>query len=432
MRLSLCGSLPFLAALAVAQSHPNVRRRDQEGGFSPGHAYGTDFPSTVSNPYSTVAPHDTDSSFGQSGEKLLGNGGTINIPKYSAPETIQLQDPNVLNAATKATTAEPVELSYNQAETTGQSNQADTTGQSNQGGTSGQSNQADTTGEGNQAAMQTNNPNDQGDTGTSAQTQDTSTFASPAETNQGGTEGNPAETNQNDMEGEPAQVPAPAPTESNAAPAYQQGYQQATPATSPYQDADDFKAATLSPSVAVVMAAPTPAPRKRTSRPTEDYYNSNEVPSSSTPQGNSYGDPWGNPVEGKNTEPYEPPDDDPVEEGMEGENDWEDKTTVQIAEEDLDEALHDKYVPIVAALCGVIAFFFMIFVAQQMIENPDGCCAKICRCSVACFRILCCPCRTICCCGSRAKARRTHELVMNDNGSYGNGNYGYTHDLELT
>jgi hypothetical protein len=156
----------------------------------------------------------------------------------------------------------------------------------------------------------------------------------------------------------------------------------------------------------------------------------------------NYEDP-GKRDEDESTEPYEPPDDDPVDEGMDGEveNDWEDKTPAEIAKKDLqdaeknlEEALHDKYVPIVAAVCGVIAFFFMIFVAQQMIENPDGCCAKVCRCSVACFRILCCPCRYICCCGggSRAKARRTHDLVMNDNGSYGNGNYGYTHDLELT
>jgi hypothetical protein len=485
MRLPVFGTALFLVALAVVQSHPNVRRRGQEEGES----YGSDFSATESNPYSTSTEpaYDTDSTFGLSGKKaVLGNSGSNTIQKYSAPETV--------SASTQASNPDSVELSSNEAPTTGESNQAATTGKSNQAASFGnkgattiesnqaatvvQSQEADATGEGNQAAAtgegnasakQTNYANDQGDTGISAQTQDPSAY----ETNQSGTEGgtntytetqdtttsgNPGETNQSGMEGEPAQVPAPAPTESSAGGNYQQGYQQgmptaaqapapaptettgggtyqqgnqetvveerpgfgggdSTPATSPTQDAD---------SEAAVAAAPTPGP-------TVKYYASNNP--------ENYEDPTGDAAKEESTETYEPPDDDPVDEGIDGEveNDWEDLTPAELAkkdleeaEKDLDEALHDKYVPIVSAVCGVIALFFMIFVAQQMIENPDGCCAKVCRCSVACFRILCCPCRYICCCGgSRAKARRTHDLVS-DNSSYGNGNYGYTHDLELT
>jgi hypothetical protein len=502
MRLPLFGTVLFVVALAMVQSHPNVRRRGQEG-FSPGHAYGSDSSSTESNPDSTgtygsdssstesnpdstgtVPADDNSSGFSQSGQQSLGNSGTNgnNVPTYSAPETLQQQDPSVLNAPTQATNPDSAELSSNvdtstgqgnqaattgegnqaatmgnQAATTGEGNQADSTGEGNQADTTGEGNQADTTGEGNLAgttgggntyASQTNNPNEQGGYGASAQTQDTSAYAAPAETNQSGTEvgtntysetqdtttsGNPAETNQNGTggEGEPAQAPAPAPTETNEGGTYQQGGGESTPATSPTRDADVTYVDTPSPSEAVVAAAPAPSPtvdsNASDNRPTEQKENYED------PWGNAE-DPWANAAEEENTEPYEPPDDDPVDEGMDGEveNDWEDKTTVQIAEEDLKEALNDKYVPIVAAGCGVIAFFFMIFVAQQMIENPDGCCAKVCRCSVACCRILSCPCRYICCCGgSRAKARRTHDLVS-DNGSYGNGNYGYTHDLELT
>jgi hypothetical protein len=184
-----------------------------------------------------------------------------------------------------------------------------------------------------------------------------------------------------------------------------------------------------SPSVAVAISSPTAAPvTQAPTEATESYYNNR-------PSNNK---PWENP---DNREPpappkeesYEPPDDmfndDPVSQEIDEDiaNEWDDKNPYEIAKQEADEALHDKWVPIVASVCGVIAFFLMIFVAQQMIENPDGCCAKVCRCSVACFRIICWPCRLICCCGgSRAKARRTHAILNDTN------HYGYTHDLELT
>jgi hypothetical protein len=104
-------------------------------------------------------------------------------------------------------------------------------------------------------------------------------------------------------------------------------------------------------------------------------------------------------------------------------------TVLGILENDEKEMMQDKYVPVVVLATLLVSFMFLLFVAQQMIENPHGCCGKLCRCIIGFLRILCCPCRTLCCscCGSsRAKDRRTHELISDENG------YGYSHGLELT
>jgi len=82
------------------------------------------------------------------------------------------------------------------------------------------------------------------------------------------------------------------------------------------------------------------------------------------------------------------------------------------------EMMHDKNV-IAALVCAiVIGVVLALCSAQQVIENPNGCCASICRCVV---KILCSPCK--CCCGGRN--RHKHDLMQA-------GSDSYTHDLELT
>ena len=145
---------------------------------------------------------------------------------------------------------------------------------------------------------------------------------------------------------------------------------------------------------------------------------------------------------------YHPPDDrdDPFSKENDDEikKTWADKETkkppeslqdyVDLAKSTADEVLHDRNVAIVSAVLGVVALMAVLCTAQQMIENPDGCCAMLCRCSIGCARIICYPCRKLCCwcscCGgSRARDRRTHEILGNN----GHHEYGaYSHDLELT
>jgi hypothetical protein len=534
MRLPLFGTLLFLAGLAVVQSHPNVRRRDQDGG-------GFDFSHSVS---SNPSSHDN---------PLLGSGagGTNPIPNYSSPEQqATQQDPNFLSGATAPGYANtPAAAAEQTQETTPASA---TFPDDSDPASSNEAGDATQQGDSDPSVVQTSNPNDQGDTGEPAETQDATTnpdasaetdpnamesgdstptetqdttnpdgfvAGMPAETEPNGsaqdsepTESNPNGTDQDaeptegnpygsaqdqdpeptegnpygsaqDQDAEPtegnpngsAQDQDQEPTESNPYGSAQdqdaeptegnpngsaQDQDQEPTENNPYESAQDQDAEptdinpgddsseqaalTPTPTPAPTTSVPTRAPYDAYSNynndgPTNSNYNdgptnaspSNNWPTGENPGGNSYGNPT---VEVKDPydthDTYDPPDDDPVKEDADGEieDEWEEKTTIEIAEEDAEEMLHDKWVPVTAGICGGIAFFFMIFVAQQMIENPDGCCSKMCRCAVACFRILCCPCRKLCYCGgSRAKARRTHDLVMGDN-----GNYGYTHDLELT
>ncbi len=118
-----------------------------------------------------------------------------------------------------------------------------------------------------------------------------------------------------------------------------------------------------------------------------------------------------------------------------------------------EDMIHDRNVLIAASvLCGV-GILLMIITAHQMVENPDGCCARyvlffpvtlyslfsrscsrtfalflsVCRlitgCTCCIFRTICFPCRA--CCGGGGRKRRTRQHQM-----LGNGNY--THDLELS
>ena len=124
------------------------------------------------------------------------------------------------------------------------------------------------------------------------------------------------------------------------------------------------------------------------------------------------------------TAKYVPPNDD----FLATENDdvmaseWADKNTLEKAGAEWDEIRRDKNVKIVSIVFGVTGFVFLLCVAQQLLENPDGCCGKLCRCLVACFKILCFPLRACCCNSKLARERRTHQLVGSE----------YSHDLELT
>jgi hypothetical protein len=99
---------------------------------------------------------------------------------------------------------------------------------------------------------------------------------------------------------------------------------------------------------------------------------------------------------------------------------------MQTLEETGQDVMNDKYVPLVATLCGILGLIFMLLIAQQMIENPDGFCAKLCKCSIGFFRCICWPCRKLCCCkDSRQGLRHSHEPLGTRNG-------GYRHELEMT
>ena len=126
---------------------------------------------------------------------------------------------------------------------------------------------------------------------------------------------------------------------------------------------------------------------------------------------------------------YVPPNDDVLgnEQDDKIAKEWEEKTNIEKVEAEWDEIRRDKNVKIVSIVFGVTGFLLIIFVAHQLIENPDGCFGKVCRCTLACIRIICWPCRALCCRSARARDRRTHQLVNHEPGTYG-----YSHDLELT
>lgn len=119
---------------------------------------------------------------------------------------------------------------------------------------------------------------------------------------------------------------------------------------------------------------------------------------------------------------YVSTDDDPLKEDDydrdSGDWTWNDST--------IEEMEHDKTVIIGLSVVFGLMFFFSIFVAFQMLENPDGCCASICRITVTCFcgitRCICYPCRAMC--GCTSPSSRQHMIVPED------GNF--THDLELS
>merc|ERR1712032_325220 len=127
------------------------------------------------------------------------------------------------------------------------------------------------------------------------------------------------------------------------------------------------------------------------------------------------------------TVPYVSVDDDPIKNDVLNEGDmdsfegwgWNDST--------VEEMEHDKTVVIALSTVFGVMFFFSIYVAYQLLENPDGCCASLCRISVACvcgfLRCICYPCRTIC--GCTGQSTGPHSIISNEDGHF-------THDLELS
>ena len=124
---------------------------------------------------------------------------------------------------------------------------------------------------------------------------------------------------------------------------------------------------------------------------------------------------------------YQPPKGPDILEDDDYLSEWQKKTPKEKAEAEWEEISHDKNVKIVSIVFGVTGFLLLLIVAHKLIDNPDGCCGKICRCLIACVRIVCWPVRALCCRSTRARDRRTHQLVSGEPGTYG-----YSHDLELT
>ncbi|CAJ1966935.1 unnamed protein product [Cylindrotheca closterium] len=98
--------------------------------------------------------------------------------------------------------------------------------------------------------------------------------------------------------------------------------------------------------------------------------------------------------------------------------------------EPIEEMEHDRNVVIALGICGGIGLCLAIITAQQMLENPHGCCAGMCRILVSATcgvtRCICWPCRKICGCTGRQE-RYSNELI-----SGGGYNEEYISDLELT
>jgi len=143
-----------------------------------------------------------------------------------------------------------------------------------------------------------------------------------------------------------------------------------------------------------------------------------ENPNSWTPSPTAYKPPTLRPAV-----PYIPTDDDPLK-GPEGYGakieDWFSN------ESTIDEMEHDKNVVIALSVVFGVMFFFSVFVAYQMLENSDGCCASVCRITVACWcgliRCICYPCRSMCGC---TDASGGQHMMVPDDGHF-------THDLELS
>eukprot|EP00529_Nitzschia_sp_RCC80_P019499 CAMPEP_0113463990 /NCGR_PEP_ID=MMETSP0014_2-20120614/12957_1 /TAXON_ID=2857 /ORGANISM="Nitzschia sp." /LENGTH=430 /DNA_ID=CAMNT_0000356031 /DNA_START=102 /DNA_END=1394 /DNA_ORIENTATION=+ /assembly_acc=CAM_ASM_000159 len=130
------------------------------------------------------------------------------------------------------------------------------------------------------------------------------------------------------------------------------------------------------------------------------------------------------------TSKYVSTDDDPIKD-MEQETDdnfaktddgwgWNEST--------VEELEHDKTVVIALSVTFGAMFLFSIFVAHQMLHNPQGCCASICRITVACLcgilKCFCYPCRALCGC-TGGSARRPDHMIVPEDGHF-------THDLELS
>ena len=167
-----------------------------------------------------------------------------------------------------------------------------------------------------------------------------------------------------------------------------------------------------------IVATPSPTPlatKTVTVKPTSSPYE----PYPPIPHGDNNG------FDNEPTLPYNPPDDDPIQnDDFQDENESSKTMSLQDLEKQAEDILRDRNVKIASSVLGVVGFILLVLTAQQMIENPDGCCAKICRCTVATIRILCFP--ITCCLCPRKKRAHHHDY------SIANRDYDYGSDLELT
>eukprot|EP00977_Amphora_coffeiformis_P000181 scaffold48_cov161-Amphora_coffeaeformis.AAC.29 len=220
-------------------------------------------------------------------------------------------------------------------------------------------------------------------------------------------------------------VPAPVPngTQTNVPVPVPYGQQTNVPVPFPYGQQTSSPVAAPGSLQSVV---PVPVPLQTGSPTAGQYFTDAPVPVPEYPNWNPYPEYKRTP---QPTARYVPPNDDFLENEQDDKiaKEWEEKSNLEKVEAEWDQIRRDKNVKIVSIVFGVTGFLLIIFVAHQLIENPDGCFGKICRCTLACIRIFCWPCRAICCRSARARDRRTHQLVNNEPGTYG-----YSHDLELT
>lgn len=194
----------------------------------------------------------------------------------------------------------------------------------------------------------------------------------------------------------------------------------------------------LPPPVAVSTSSSYDSP---VAAPTYDYFDQeNDIEEKSAPTyyptiGNldQYSTPeYMKPPTNRPTVPYISSDDDPlkndeldkgIEGGMNSLVDWFSN------ESTINEMEHDKNVIIALSVVFGAMFIFSIFTAYQLLENPEGCCASICRITVACWRgivlCVCYPCRAICGCTNKQRSGR-HTMVGTADED------GFTHDLELS
>ena len=78
-----------------------------------------------------------------------------------------------------------------------------------------------------------------------------------------------------------------------------------------------------------------------------------------------------------------------------------------------DEMKSDENVQVVAVSLTAVFLILLLLTAHLVMEHPDGLCASFCRLILKCLccliRVLCLPCRAICCKGSdQTRGRRTH------------------------
>lgn len=126
---------------------------------------------------------------------------------------------------------------------------------------------------------------------------------------------------------------------------------------------------------------------------------------------------------------YVPTDDDPIanDEGAWGSGGG--GGTAEYHSESPDEMMHDRNVIILASTLSVAGLVAMLLVAQQVMHNPDGGCAVICRLLLRClgciFWLICMPCRAMC----GDKGPRRHQLPLSrDDHTFAPNDL----DLELT